>query len=100
MRFLKENPNADFSIRYRNGTTSSRKLDRIQFMTDKKKVLEEQKSRLKRITFEDWSEGIWMTPAQLAVELGNDADAVRNWILSCISMGPEQFKLNVNTVLS
>ena len=69
-------------------------------MADKKVVLEQQKLGVKRFSFEDWSEGTWLTPAQLCKELGGDVEACRNWIASCIEMGPDQFKLNVTGFLS
>ena len=92
---MKQHPDDPFTVNYKQGTPLSRKADRVRFMTEKRDVLEEKREGLKRITFEDWSSGIWMTPKQLNKELGDDPEATMNWIDSCIEAGPTQFKLNV-----
>ena len=96
MRWVKENPESEFAVRWKTGNTAGRKQQRIEFMTERRVVLVEKRTGLRRFSFEDWQEGVWLTPRRLYKELGDDAEATLSWINSCIVLGATQFKLNAS----
>ena len=91
---LRRNPHLQSSIKECK-THDLKELKRREWCALRAQETKVELEALERFILEDYTQATWFTLKRIAVEMGHDVEAAKNYCQSCVALGKSEFRINV-----